>query len=125
MTRYRWYGACFRAWNAARGAGLAGSGDRVEILEFLPYLAIQLQSRSFRNDPSERNYKGYTRARFPFDLHQLRKAGRLTHDGRRLNLGVATGTTAAKKNRAVWVENENGNGEYKLTVFFTSVEGKG
>lgn len=119
----RFFEACYRAWKAALGAGNAGAGDRVEILEFLPYLAIQQQSRSFHVDPSERNYKGYTRARFAFDLDRLRDAGQLTVEGRRLNLGVATGTTASKKDRAVWLEDEKGNGEYKLTIFFTNAGG--
>ena len=116
--------ACYRAWRAAGAAGLAGSSERVEILDFLPYLAVQMQSRAFCADPSKGNYKGYTRARFAFDVHQLKQAGKLSHDGHRLNLGVATGTTASKKNRAVWIEDENGEGEFKLTIFFTSVEEK-
>jgi hypothetical protein len=115
--------ACYRAWCAACGAGFVGSSERVEILDFLPYLAIQMQSRAFRVDPSRSNYRGYTRARFAFDMHQLRKAGKLSHGGHRLNLGVATGTTASKKNRAVWIEDENGEGEFKLTIFFTNDEG--
>jgi len=111
--------ACRMAWLAARGAGKEGAGDRVEILDFLPYLALQMQSKAFAVEPSAKNFRGYSRARFAFDLHQLRSAGGLSQDGWRLNLGVATGTTATKKNRALFIEDENGNGEFKLTVFFT------
>ena len=114
--------ACRMAWRAARGAGKEGAGDRVEILDFLPYLALQLQTRAFAVEPSAKNFRGYSRARFSYDLHQLRCAGGLSQDGWRLNLGVATGTTATKKNRALFIEDENGNGEFKLTVFFTRTE---
>jgi len=39
-----------------------------------------------------------------------------------MNLGVATGTTASDKRRVLYLEDEAGNGEYKLTVFFTKEE---
>ncbi len=114
--------ACRKAWLAARGAGEAGQSDRVEILAFLPYLAMQLQRPAFNVEPSNKNFRGYTRARFAFDLLQLRKGGQLAHDGWRLNLGVATGATASKKSRVIWLEDEDGRGEFKLTVFFTRSE---
>ena len=117
----RFFDACLRAWKAARGAD-GGGRERVEILDFLPYLALQMQSRAFRVEPSGKNYRGYSRARFAFDLMQLRNSAGLRRDGWRLNLGVATGTTASKKNRALFVEDEHSTGEFKLTVFFTREE---
>lgn len=116
------FDACLRAWRAARAAGCAGSGERVEILDFLPHLALQLQPSAFRVEPSERNYRGYSRARFAFDVLSLRSAGMLRREGWRMNLGVATGTTATKKNRTLFFEDEHGDGEFKLTVFFTRTE---
>ncbi len=116
------FDACLRAWRAACGAGCAGNGERVEILDFLPHLALQLQPSAFRVEPSERNYRGYSRARFAFDVLSLRGAGMLRREGWRMNLGVATGTTATKKNRTIFFEDENGDGEFKLTVFFTRTE---
>ena len=41
-----------------------------------------------------------------------------------MNLGVATGTTATKRNRALFLEDEHGDGEFKLTVFFTRAEAR-
>ena len=114
--------ACRTAWAGARGAGLGGQGDRVEINSFLPYLALQFQTKAFGEQPEASRYRGYGRARFAFDLMQLRRAGGLSRDGWRLNLGVATGTTASKKGRSLFVEDEQGNGEFKLTVFFTRTE---
>lgn len=116
------FDACRTAWGAARGAGLGGTGERVEILDFLPYLALQFQRPPFRMEPTEKNYVGYTRARFAYDVHRLRREGRLAQNGWRLNLGVATGTSAGNKKRVIWFEDGDGQGEFKLTVFFTRTE---
>lgn len=119
----RFFEACHTAWLAARASGQEGIGDRVEIRDFLPYLALQFQPRAFRVEPTQKNFRGYSRGLFAFDLLQLRNAGGLSRGDLRLNLGVATGTSATKKNRALFVENEHGDGEYKLTVFFTRKDG--
>lgn len=118
------FDACLRAWLAARAVASDLSQERVEILDFLPYLALQFQRSAFRVEPTRRNYRDYSRVRFAWDVLQLRRAGMLTHGGWRLNLGVATGATASKKNRVIWFEDEDGEGEYKLTVFFTRAEAK-
>ena len=110
------------AWRAARGAA-AKDEPRVEILDFLPQLALQMQAERFKVEPSGRNFTGYSRAQFAWDLNRLRREGGLEQRGLRLNLGVATGTTAQQKKRVIWIEDEGGNGEYKLTVFFTRTEG--
>jgi hypothetical protein len=33
-------------------------------------------------------------------------------DGRRIDLGVATGHAAGQRSRAVWIENDGGGGSY-------------
>lgn len=115
------FDACHRAWRAARAS--TGGGERVEILDFLPFLALELQPAAFRVDPTPRNYRGYSRVRFAWDVLRLRRAAGFTREGLRLNLGVATGTTATQKKRVIWFEDEQGEGEFKLTVFFTRAEG--
>ena len=113
---------CHRAWRAARAAK-GESGERIEILDCLPYLAVEMQGPRFRVDPTDANFKGYGRVQFAWDVLRLRRARMLTQDGFRMNLGVATGTTASQKKRVLYFEDEEGNGEYKLTIFFTRVEG--
>lgn len=113
------FSACQRAWAAARASLGAQSSERVEIAHFLPYLALQMQSKAFSIDPSAENYRTYSRVRFAWDVLRLQRAGLMSCNGWRLNLGVATGTTASAKNRALFLENEDGEGEFKLTVFFT------
>ncbi len=115
------FARCLAAWRAARAARRI-EGERVEILQILPYLAIEAQPKRFKETPSIKNYKGYSRGRFAYEVHLLRRARGFLQDGVRLNLGVATGTTASKKKRVIYFEDERGNGEYKLTVFFTRDE---
>jgi hypothetical protein len=120
----RFFTRCHRAWRAARAAK-GDSGERIEILDCLPYLAVEMQSPRFRVEPTGENFRGYGRARFAWDVLRLRQARMLTQDGLRMNLGVATGATASQKKRVLYFEDEDGNGEYKLTLFFTRVEGSG
>lgn len=100
-------------------------GDRVELAEFLPFLALLRQPRPFRRRLDRKSYRPYTRAHFAYDLLRLRRAGGFVQGGWRLNLGVATGNSAYRKDRVVWCEDEHGRGEYKLTLFFTRAEGRG
>lgn len=111
--------ACQRAWAAARAAAGPQAGERVEFNQFLPYLALQMQSKAFAVDPLVDHYRTYSRVRFAYDILRLQRAGLMAVGGWRLNLGVATGTTASIKNRALFIENQHGEGEFKLTLFFT------
>jgi len=113
---------CHRGWRAARAAK-EECGERIEILDCLPYLAVEMQGPRFRVEPTSENFKGYGRIRFAWDVLRLRRARMLTQNGLRLNLGVATGSTASQKKRVLYFEDEDGNGEYKLTLFFTRVGG--
>ena len=81
--------------------------------------ATRKQSKKFQEEPVASNFRGYSRAQFAYDVLRLRKAGALTQAGKRINFGVATGTTATKKNRVLYMEDGEGKGEYKLTVYFT------
>jgi hypothetical protein len=110
---------CLRAYRLALADTGRADGDRVEILDFLPFLALTMQDERFAVEPSVKNYRPYGRARFAYDVWQLRRAGRLTVGDVRLNLGVATGTTGAQKKRSLYFEDGEGEGEMKLTLFFT------
>ena len=112
---------CFRAWKAS-SAIHGEAGGRVEIVDFLPYLALQQQRPTFRKNPTKKAFTDYTRAQFAWDVLRLRRQRVLVHKGYRLNLGVATGTSASRKGRVIFFEDEYGTGEFKLTVFFTKEE---
>ncbi|MFQ5654616.1 MAG: hypothetical protein ACE5GW_07785 [Planctomycetota bacterium] len=110
---------CRRAYlRVLRIDGLA-EGERVELVRFLPELAVVMQGRRFRQNPTRSNFKPCSRAQFAYGVLGLRRARLLTRGGFRINFGVATGTTASQKGRAIYLEDDQGNGEYKLTIFFT------
>jgi hypothetical protein len=58
---------------------------------------------------------GFTRAQFAWDVARLQSERRLSMDGRRIDLGVATGHAAARKSRVVWLEDASGSGAYYET----------
>jgi hypothetical protein len=117
----KYFEMCRRAYRASLADAELRPGDRVEILSFLPHLALQLQSKRFRADPTDGNYRGYSRASFAYDVLRLRRARALEQGGQRIEFGVATGTSATNKARVVYLEDEEGRGEYKLTVHFREV----
>jgi hypothetical protein len=95
-------------------------GDRVDIVDVLPFMALLRQSKSFLEKPERDSFARYTRAHFAFDIMRLREAQALEQDGTRVNLGVATGNSTSQKNRVVYVEDGTGVGEYKLSLFFSA-----
>jgi hypothetical protein len=117
----RFFDDCLAAYRAALASADRAEGERVELTEFLPYLAVRRQTRTFRGNPVRESFRSYGKARFAYDVLRLRREGRLTRGGLRLNFGVATGSSASTKARVVYLEDEHGDGEYKLTVFFTAV----
>lgn len=118
------FAACLDAWKAARATGAASeTTGRVEITAFMPFLALFLQPTAFRTSPSARNFREVTRAAFAYGVMRLRQERRLISGGWRFNLGVATGTSASSKKNVIWFEDEHGDGEFKLTVFFTRMDG--
>lgn len=115
-TAYR--SQLFEAWRRAA----RGSEDWVELTDVLPEIALLVQSRKFRKDPTARNYQPYTRARFAYDLWRLRRDRVLSGDGRRLTLGPATGGSTRDKSRVIFLEDARGAGQYHLTLRFVKDE---
>jgi hypothetical protein len=75
---------------------------RVSLVELRDELA---KHRDLRSRP-------YTRAQFAWDLARLRREQRLVVDGRRIDLGIATGHAATRRSRVVWIENDRGGGAF-------------
>ena len=117
----RFFEDCLTAYHMSLVALGRKRGERVELNDFIASLALRMQSKKFHEEPSAHNYRGYTRAQLAYDVLRLRKAGALTQAGKRINFGVATGTTASKKSRVLYMEDGDGKGEYKLTVYFTDL----
>jgi hypothetical protein len=113
---------CYEAYRMGLVVTGGKRGDRLELNEFLGHLAARLQPKKFLVNPVSGNYRGYSRGQFAYDVHRLRAARGLQQNGRRLNFGVATGTAASKKSRVIYMEDEYGQGEYKLNIFFTEAQ---
>ncbi|MBI4880448.1 MAG: hypothetical protein HY812_12435 [Planctomycetes bacterium] len=116
----RFFAACRKTYLAALSASGGHDGDRVEILEILPHLALEMQERKFRANPVARNFRSYGKAHCAFDVWRLRQTQGLTQNGLRVNFGVASGATPYQKERVVYLEGPDGqDGQYTLTIFFT------
>lgn len=110
-----------RLWQAYRRCLLTDRkpvGERVELVDLLPELAMLNQGPRFRIDPIRENFKPYGKVRLAFDLARLRKSGTLVHQGHRLSLGTATIGTTRDKDRVLYLE-EGGRGQFYLTLAFS------
>ncbi|MBM3461636.1 MAG: hypothetical protein FJX76_06000 [Armatimonadetes bacterium] len=97
-------------------------GSRVELADLLAEIAFSMQSERFYDDPQRENFVPYSRVQFAYDLARLRRAGKLSHQGLRLALGSATAGTTKQKSRVLYIEDERGNGQYYLTLWFSTPE---
>ncbi len=105
----------YKAWRRT-----TPKGDWIELVDVLPELVLELQSDAWRREPSARNFRPYSRARYCYDLHRLRRdRALLLKQTWRLNLGAATGGSTKDKKRVLWLEDAQGRGQYHLTLRFT------
>ena len=95
-----------------------GPDDWRELTLLLPQLTMELQDDRFRRDPTAAHFRPYSRARLCWDLWRLRRDRCLAVDGWRLTLGPATGGSTRDKKRVFWLEDDQGRGQYYLTLRF-------
>ena len=106
--------ALYKAWRRT-----SPKGDWAELVDVLPNLVLELQTDAWRLDPTERNFRPYSRARYCFDLWRLRRDRTLvSNEVWRLSLGPATGGSTKDKKRVLWLEDAAGRGQYHLTLRF-------
>lgn len=108
-------------WLAYRRALLTFNrpyGERVDLVDLLPELAVLQQSDRFKADPTRENFRPYGKVRLAYDLARLRRSGQLEHNGARLTLGTATMGTTKQKDRVLYLE-EAGRGQYYLSLAFS------
>jgi hypothetical protein len=94
-------------------------GERVILTDLLARVALSFQSDQFRSDPVAGNYRAYGRVRMAYDLSRLRRNGLLLRNGRRLNLGTATGASTRNKKGVLYIEETSGRGQYYLSIWFS------
>jgi hypothetical protein len=95
--------------------------ERVVLTDLLARVALSFQSDKFRSDPLAGNYRDYGRVRMAYDLSRLRRNGLLQRNGRRLNLGTATGSSTRNKKGVLYIEESPGRGQYYLSIWFSPV----
>ncbi len=84
--------------------GLMIKEQKAPIINVLREMAILTQSRSFKENPSKENYRGYSRAQFSYDLFRYRQA-------HKYSLEVAARGNTQSRSKFLWVPDDNlGNG---------------
>src|SRR5690554_4366217 len=98
-------------------------GERVDLVDLLEPLAL------VDADPSARRKKGldaltsWPRYLLAYQLQKLRRDGLLERQGRRLDLGTATGGSTKNKQDVLFIPGPGTDGQYYLSLRFQSVSG--
>lgn len=103
------------AYRALLGRRGSEPGARVELVDLLPELFLARQSKAFWNKQDPRKMTAVTRAQLAFDLDRLQRGRMLERNGARIVLGTATGGSAGKKDRVLFLETGGAGGQYYLT----------
>ncbi len=100
---------------------LAGkqTGARMGIVDCYRELVLVRQPLAFRKSPSKNSFKDYPKTHFAYDMLQLRRLGKLSHDGWRLNLGVATIDVGGDSTRAMFLATGATEGQFIKDIYFT------
>lgn len=100
---------------------LAGKqmGARMSIVDCYRELVLVRQPPAFRRTPAKNSFKDYPKTHFAYDMLQLRRLGKLTHDSWRLNLGVATIDVGSDTTRAMFLATGATEGQFIKDLYFT------
>lgn len=98
-------------------AGLADA-ERVDVVDMLTPLAIMAAGvESWRSDKAPEPFPRYL---LSYQLHRLRRDGLLARNGRRLDLGAATGGSARDKSGVIFLPTSATDGQYYRSVRLVS-----
>jgi hypothetical protein len=81
-------------------------GERASIVDVMNELVFLMQDKRFKIDPTKRNFRGYSRAFFGYDLYRLRKSGQ----AKGLSLIVATFDATKYKEKVIFVPESDERG---------------
>jgi len=110
------------AYQLAYRARGGSPGDRVNLVDLLTPLAVLWSDAESWSHADLTDLSPYPRPLFAYQLAQLRRDGVLADDGRRLDLGTATGGSTEDKNRVIFIPSGPGDGQYYLSIRFTDVD---
>jgi len=95
-------------------------GTRASIVDCYRELVLVRQPLSFRKTPSKLSFVDYPKTLFAYDMLQLRRQNKLTHEGHRLNFGVATIDVGSDTTRAMFLATGAAEGQFIKDIYFTS-----
>lgn len=99
-------------------------GARVGIVECYRELVLVRQPLSFRRTPSKQSFVDYPKTHFVYDMLELRRQNKLTHEGHRLNLGTATIEVTGDSTRAIFLATGATEGQFIKDIYFVSEKEK-
>lgn len=101
---------------------LAGKqiGTRASIVDCYRELVLVRQPLGFRKTPSKLSFVDYPKTHFAYDMLELRRRHKLTHQGHRLNLGTATIDVGSDTTRAMFLATGANEGQFIKDIYFTS-----
>ena len=108
------FAAIDAAYRARVGREGRTTGDRVDLVDLLPELAVEYELRSWLGQGAS-----IGRAELAFGLDRLAREGVLEQGGRRIELGSATGGTTRDKKRVLFLQAGLGGGQYYLSLRVT------
>jgi hypothetical protein len=100
---------------------LAGKqmGARMSIVDCYRELVLVRQPLGFRKAPSKLSFVDYPKTHFAYDMLELRRRHKLTHQGHRLNLGTATIDVGSDTTRAMFLATGATEGQFIKDIYFT------
>lgn len=109
----------FQAYERTLKLAGKGMGTRMGIVDCYRELVLVQQPLAFRKSPSKNSFKDYPKSHFAYDMLQLRRLSKLSHDGWRLNLGVATIDVGSDSARAMFLATGATEGQFIKDLYFT------
>jgi len=108
--------ASYRTVLAAEGLS---DGERVDLVDVLLPMSMMRIARENWRKKSVDGLQPFTRYQLAWQLSQLRRDAMLEHDGKRLDLGAATGGSTRDKKNVLYIPMGAGNGQYYGSIRFT------
>ena len=99
---------------------LAGKqmGARASIVDCYRELVLVRQPLGFRKSPSKLSFVDYPKTHFAYDMLELRRQRKLTHQGHRLNLGTSTIDVGSDTTRAMFLATAATEGQFIKDIYF-------
>ena len=95
-------------------------GTRTSIVDCYRELVLVRQPLAFRKYPSKQSFLDYPKTYFAYDMLQLRRRQKMTHEGHRLNLGTATIDVGSDTARAMFLATGATEGQFIKDLYFTT-----